>query len=60
MSVYRTLNDYPVDYRVDSVHILHVARVVVAVGPLQRGDRHFPVFGHLLITVPGLDGPETL
>lgn len=55
-----TLNDYLIDYRVCSVYVLHVTRVVVAVGPLERRDRHVSVFRYLCVTVPRLYGSEAL
>lgn len=55
-----TLNDYLVDYRIGSVYVFHVARVVVAVGPLKGRDRQVTVISHLHVTVPRLYCPVAL
>lgn len=52
-----TLNDYLIDYRVGPVHVIHVTRVVIAVGSLERSDCHVSVFRYLQAAVPRLNGP---
>jgi len=55
-----TLNDYLIDYRISSMYVFHVTRVVVAVRSLEGRDRHVTVFRHLQVAVPRLNGPIAL
>lgn len=49
-----------IDYRIGSMYVFHVTRVVVAVRSLEGRDRHVTVFRHLQVTVPRLNGPIAL
>lgn len=53
-----TLNDYLIDYRVSSMYVIHVTRIVVVVRSLERSDCHVSVFRYLQAAIPRLNGPE--